>query len=178
MLSVLLALLSLIAVPQQDVDLEVTFLRATNAVQARLLIQDAAPEAKIEEVTFKPLSIGGGVEQVPTAEQMEALISGGAISVEVRSVRNSLAATGFPADLDSLPALRARSERPRYSVRIELPGAWATHQGTDLFASVLGAPAGGSKSANTARLSVASGDAAAVRERLLARPEVVMVEAR
>ena len=183
LLAALLAVLPAGSPPAHDTEFVVTFTRALTVVDASRLLSDVAPGAEITSTTFEPLKLAVPARAVPTQAQVGALLRAGAITVGTLSHEAQLRAIGLePLEMfgDDLSGVAEQSLlRAPYTIRIEFPGGWTSVRALDAAERILGArPNSVAKTANVMRLAVASGDAEAVRARLLQRPEVVSVEAR
>ena len=136
MLPIFLALLALVASPQPERHLDVTFVRSITSVDAHRLLREVAPEAEVVSDAFEPVTMNAGMAAPPSEAQMAALFEGGAVSVQTLRLDAQLAAFGVNVEPNSHVA-RSAVVQP-YTVIVEVPGFWTSDQARALFASALG----------------------------------------
>lgn len=157
----------------QDVEIVVTFDRATSSAEALRLVHGAAPSLDAR-TAFEPVRVGAMLDLAPDPGLTRALFATGALSVEVTRVAAQMAAHGLPLDPDEAEAQGLGG----YTVLATYPSTLATGDAAALFEAATGLePTTVEVRANELQGRVPSPSAQEVMDRLRSVPSVLAVRA-
>lgn len=167
------ALLLALPARSQDVEIVVTFDRATSSAEALRLVHGATPSLDAR-TAFDPVRVGATLDVLPEPELTGALFATGALSVEVTRVAAQMAAHGLPLDPDEAEARGLGG----YTVLATYPSTLATGDATALFEAATGMePTTVEARADELRDRAPSPSAQEVMDRLRSVPGVLAVRA-